>query len=431
MSDYLLIKNARIIDPASNKDEIGAILVKKSKIVDIISGQAPNAPQDTTIIDAKGLVLAPGLIDTRVFTGEPGHEFRETLSSASKAAAAGGVTSFVTMPDTSPIIDDAALVDFIIRRAKATAKVNILPSAAMTKGLNGKDISEYGLLKQAGAVCFSDGRKSVSSTATLKSAFTYAKNFNMPIINHLLDEGLGANGDVHAGLMATGLGLKGIPYEAETIPLERDLQLAALTKVRYHGAQISCANSVEIIKRHKKTNKNISCGVSINNLSLNENDVGSYRTFFKLSPPLRSENDRQALIAGLNSGAIDIIHSDHDPQDVEGKRRPFAEAANGAIGLETLLSAALRLYHSEQVDLMTILRAMTINPAKLLKLKSGRLKIGAKADMILIDLNYPFVVMEEEITSRSHNSVFERAKMTGKVVKTFVKGKEIFTLGES
>ncbi|MCF6344022.1 MAG: dihydroorotase, partial [Devosiaceae bacterium] len=420
MSNYLLIKNARIIDPASNKDEIGAILVKKSKIVDIISGQAPNAPQDTTIIDAKGLVLAPGLIDTRVFTGEPGHEFRETLSSASKAAAAGGVTSFVTMPDTSPIIDDAALVDFIIRRAKATAKVNILPSAAMTKGLNGKDISEYGLLKQAGAVCFSDGRRSVSSTTTLKSAFTYAKNFNMPIINHLLDEGLGANGDVHAGLMATGLGLKGIPYEAETIPLERDLQLAALTKVRYHGAQISCANSVKIIERHKKTNKNISCGVSINNLSLNENDVGSYRTFFKLSPPLRSEIDRQALIAGLNSGAIDIIHSDHDPQDVEGKRRPFAEAANGAIGLETLLSAALRLYHSEQVDMMTILRAMTINPAKLLKLKSGRLKIGAKADMILINLNYPFVVKEQEIISRSHNSVFERAKMTGKVVKTFV-----------
>ncbi|MCF6343434.1 MAG: amidohydrolase family protein, partial [Devosiaceae bacterium] len=298
-------------------------------------------------------------------------------------------------------------------------------------GLNGRDIPEYGLLKQAGAVCFSDGRKSFSSTATLKSAFTYAKNFNMPIINHLLDEGLGANGDVHAGLMATGLGLKGIPYEAETIPLERDLQLAALTKVRYHGAQISCANSVKIIERHKKTNKNISCGVSINNLSLNENDVGSYRTFFKLSPPLRSEDDRQALIAGLNSGAIDIIHSDHDPQDVEGKRRPFAEAANGAIGLETLLSAALRLYHSEQVDLMTILRAMTINPAKLLKLKSGCLKIGAKADMILIDLNYPFVVKEQEIISRSHNSVFERAKMTGKVVKTFVKGKEIFTLGES
>ncbi len=431
MSKDLLIKNARIIDPASNKDEFGALLVKKGKIADIIIGEAPPAPKNCQIIDAKGLILAPGLVDCRVFTGEPGYEFRESLASASLAAAVGGVTSFVTMPNTNPVIDDAALVDFIKRRAKATAKVNIYPAAAMTKGTRGEEIAEYGLLKEAGAICLSDGRKSVNNTQILKTAFTYAANFNMPIINQLNDEGLNSNGDVHASLMATGLGLRGIPYEAETIPFERDLQLAALTSVRYHGAQISCANSVDIIARHKQNNDNISCGVSINNLSLNENDVGSYRTFFKLSPPLRAEEDRQALIAGLKSGAIDIIHSDHDPQDVEGKRQPFSEAAIGAIGLETMLAAALRLVHNNDVDLMTILRALTINPARLLGLEAGELKIGANADMILFDMDYAWIIKEEEIVSRSHNSTFERAKMSGKVMRTFVRGEEIFSFKDS
>ncbi len=427
MSNYKLIKNARIIDPATNTDKIGSILIKNTKINDISFEKTINAPQGATIIDAKGLVLCPGLIDTRVFTGEPGHEYKENLRSASNAAAAGGVTTFVMMPDTMPIIDNTALVDFIIRRAKATAKVNILPAAAITKGLKGKQLSEFGLLKKAGAVCFTDGRFSLGSTATLKSAFTYAANFKMPIINHLNDEGLGASGVVNEGLMATGLGLKGIPKEAETIPLERDLQLALKSGVKYHGAQISSASSVEIMRRHKKTNSNITCGVSINNLSLNENDVGSYRTFFKLSPPLRSEDDRAALVNGLNEGIIDIIHSGHDPQDVEVKRQPFAQAGDGAIGLETMLSAALRLYHSGESDLITILSAMTIKPAKLLKLKSGRIKIGSPADLILFDIDFPWVVDESKLLSRSKNTTFEQAKLSGKVFYTFVSGQEVYS----
>jgi len=427
MSKTLIIENARIIDPASNKDEIGAILVEKKKIADITKGAAPGAPIDAIRIDAKGLILAPGLIDTRVFTGEPGHEYRETLASASNAAAAGGVTSFVCMPDTAPIIDDASLVEFIIRRAKATSKVKILPAAAITKDLKGKEITEFGLLKEAGAVCFTDGRFSLGSAATLRSAFSYAANFNMPIFNHLNDAGLGANGVVNEGLMATGLGLTGIPDEAETIPLDRDLQLAKLSGVKYHGAQISSALSVEIMHRHKLENDKISCGVSINNLSLNENDVGSYRTFFKLSPPLRSENDRQALVAGLGAGIIDVIHSGHDPQDVEVKRQPFAQAGDGAIGLETMLSAALRLYHSGECDLMSILRAMTSNPANILGLKTGRLKIGAPADMILIDINFPWVVDEDQLHSLSKNTTFEKARFSGKVMKTFVSGKEVYS----
>ena len=427
MSKNLLIKNARIIDPKSKTDKSGSILVKDGVIADIAFENELIAPLNTEIIDANGLILAPGLIDTRVFTGEPGHEYRETLESASNAAAAGGVTSFICMPDTSPIIDDAALVDFIIRRAKATSKVNILPAAAITKGLRGEQISEFGLLKEAGAVCFSDGRFSLSSTATLRSAFSYAANFDMPIVNHLHDKGLGEAGVVNEGLMATGLGLKGIPEEAETIPLERDLQLAALCEVKYHGAQLSCDASVKIMERHKKTNKNISCGVSINNLCLNENDIGSYRTFFKLAPPLRSEENRQALVNGLNEGIIDIIHSSHDPQDVEVKRQPFAKAGDGAIGLETMLSAALRLYHSEQCDLITIFSCLTCNPARIFSLNAGSLEIGAKADMILLDLNYPWVVNEKDLHSNSKNTVFEQAKFSGKVMETFVGGEKVYS----
>ena len=426
MLDSLIIKNARLIDPASNTDHIGAIFVQNGVIVDTATGEIPGAPEDTTIVNARGQLLSPGLIDMRVFTGEPGHEYRETLASASKAAAAGGVTSFVCMPDTLPAIDDGALVDFIIRRAQNDCCVNVLPSAAITKGLKGKEISEFGLLKQAGAVCLSEGRNSIQSSALLRQAFTYAANFDLPVAHHVSDDGLTGVGVMNSGFFATTLGLKGIPLEAETIPLSRDLQLALLTKVRYHAAQISCKNSIEILKREKDRSATISAGASINNLTLNEIDVGQYRTFFKLDPPLRSEDDRHAMIAGLNDGTIDTIHSGHDPQDVEVKRRPFAEAASGAIGLETLFSAALRLVHSGDTDLMSILRAMTIRPAEILGLNSGRLSKGAPADFFIADPDYPWVVDEASINSRSNNTAFEGARFSGKVMQTYVAGQLVF-----
>lgn len=421
----LAIKNAHIVDPASDADLAGAVLVEDGKIADIAAGALPGVPEGAETVDAKGMLLAPGLIDMRVFTGEPGHEYRETLASASEAAASGGVTSFVAMPDTMPAVDDASLVDFLIRRAAATSRVNVLPAAAMTKGLDGRELTEFGLLREAGAVCFTDGRRSIQSAAVLRSAFLYAANFGMPVVHHLNDATLGT-GVMNEGLYASVLGLKGMPREAESIPLDRDLQLARLTEVTYHAAQISTALSADIMRRHKSANSRISCGVSINNLSLNENDIGSYRTFFKLSPPLRSENDRQAMIAALRDGTIDTIHSGHDPQDVEGKRRPFAEAADGAIGLETLLAAALRLVHSQEVDLKTILRAMTARPAEILQLEAGRLARGAPADIILIDLDYPWVVAEKDIVSRSTNTTFEGARLTGKVMRTFVAGRKVF-----
>lgn len=423
MSKSLLIENARIIDPASGRDERGTLLVVDGKIADATAG----IPADATRIDAKGLIVAPGLIDMRVFTGEPGREYRETLASASQAAAAGGVTSFVVMPDTQPVIDDGALIDFLVRRAQATAKVNVLPAAAITKGLEGKEITEFGLLREAGAICFADGRNSIQNASLLRAAFTYAANYDMPVVHHLVEKSLTGEGVMNEGLYATGLGLKGIPAEAETIPLSRDLQLALLTGVRYHAAQISAAKSVPLVAEAKKQSRRISCGVSINNLSLNENDVGSYRTFYKLAPPLRSEDDRQAMIAALAEGTIDVIHSDHDPQDTEVKRQPFAEASDGALGLETLLAVALRLVHNGQVDLLTVLRAMTSRPAEILGLASGRLTPGAPADFIVLDLDYPWVVEEKKLLSRSRNTAFEGARLMGRVMRTFVAGAEIYT----
>ncbi|GGF18841.1 dihydroorotase [Youhaiella tibetensis] len=423
MSKSLLIENARIIDPASGRDERGTLLVVDGKIANATAG----IPADATRIDAEGLIVAPGLIDMRVFTGEPGREYRETLASASQAAAAGGVTSFVVMPDTQPVIDDGALIDFLVRRAQATAKVNVLPAAAITKGLEGKEITEFGLLREAGAICFADGRNSIQNASLLRAAFTYAANYDMPVVHHLVEKSLTGEGVMNEGLYATGLGLKGIPAEAETIPLSRDLQLALLTGVRYHAAQISAAKSVPLVAEAKKQSRRISCGVSINNLSLNENDVGSYRTFYKLAPPLRSEDDRQAMIAALADGTIDVIHSDHDPQDTEVKRQPFAEASDGALGLETLLAVALRLVHNGQVDLLTVLRAMTSRPAEILGLASGRLTPGAPADFIVLDLDYPWVVEEKKLLSRSRNTAFEGARLMGRVMRTFVAGAEIYT----
>jgi dihydroorotase len=425
MTAPLVIANARIVDPATNTDRRGAVLVADGRVEGLAEGAPQGVPDGATLIDARGLIVAPGLIDMRVFTGEPGHEYRETLATAAEAAASGGVTSFLLMPDTTPVVDDGAIVDFIVRRAAATAKVNVLPSAAITRGLAGEEITEFGLLKEAGAAALTDGRQSIQSAGLMRAAMSYAANFDLPIMHHTADHTLVGEGDMNDGALATISGLKGIPAEAETVPLARDLQLAALTGARYHAAQVSTAGSVELLAAAKRRAR-ITAGVSINNLALNENDVAPYRTFFKLSPPLRSEDDRQAMIEALKAGVIDVIHSAHDPQDSEVKRQPFAEASEGAIGLETLLAAALRLVHSGDVSLMTVLRAMTQRPAEILGLPSGRLVPGAPADLIIIDPEYPWVVKESEIVSRSRNTAFEGARMQGAVMQTFVAGQSVF-----
>ncbi len=426
MTRPLIIDNARIVDPASGTDQMGAVLVEEGRISDLARGGPVGVPDDAEVINANGQVLAPGLIDMRVFVGEPGKEYRETLASAGAAAVAGGVTSFVMMPDTTPVVDDGALVDFLIRRAEAQSPARILPAAAITKGLGGKEITEFGLLKEAGAVCLTDGAASIQSTALLRSAMAYAANFDMPFVHHVADTGLIGDGVMNEGFFATVLGLKGIPREAETIPLARDLQLAGLTKVRYHAAQVSTEGSVALLQAAKARNAKVTAGISINNLCLNENDIGRYRSYFKLNPPLRAEDDRQAMIDALRSGIIDTIHSDHDPQDSEVKRQPFAEASYGAVGLETLLAAALRLVNSGDVDLLTVLRAMTSRPAEILGLDTGRIAKGAPADLILFDLDYPWQVTERDLRSKSRNTSFENARMQGKVMRTIVGGKSVF-----
>ena len=425
MNKPVVIKNARIIDPASGMDQVGAVHVADGVIKGIVAGAPSGVPAEAEIYDARGQVVAPGLVDMRVFTGEPGHEYRETLASAAEAAAAGGVTTFVLMPDTLPVVDDGAIVDFIVRRAAATAKVNIVPSAAITKGLRGEEITEFGLLKEAGAACLTDGRRSIQSAGVMRAAMSYAANFDLPIVHHTADASLVGDGVMNEGTLATISGLRGIPLEAETVPLARDLQLAAATGARYHAAQVSTAASIELIRAAKPRGE-ISAGISINNLALNENDVAPYRTYFKLSPPLRSEDDRQAMIEGLKAGVIDVIHSAHDPQDTEVKRQPFAEASEGAIGLETLLAAALRLVHSGDVPMMTVLRALTQRPAEILGLDAGRLAIGAPADLIVFDPDFPWVLAEANIVSRSRNTAFEGARLQGAVMHTFVAGRLVF-----
>jgi dihydroorotase len=417
---------ARLIDPGTGLDETGGVLIEGGEILEFGPGVTAETVGEADIIDCAGHVLAPGLIDMLVFSGEPGHEHREMLSTTSRAAAAGGVTTIICMPNTEPVIDDVALVDFIMRRARDTAQVNVHPMAAMTKDLKSEEMTEIGLLRDAGAIAFTNGKTSLADAKMMRNVLAYAKDFGALIIHHLEEPTLAQNGVMNEGEIATRLGLPGIPREAETIMLDRDLRLAELTGGRYHAGQISCRGSLDIIRAAKARGLPVTCGVSINHLTLNENDIGSYRTFFKMRPPLRSEDDRRAMVEGVASGDIDVIVSAHDPQDADGKRRPFAEAADGAIGLETLLSAALRLYHDGSVDLITLLRALTANPAGLLGLPGGRLAKGAPADLVLIDLDTPFVVNPELLHTRSKNTPFDAARLQGRAIMTLVAGRPVY-----
>ena len=420
----LAFTNARLIDPATGTEAHGGVLVRDGLIAAIGPSVKPGAlPADADIHDCGGLVLAPGLIDLIAFAGEPGAEHRETLRTASEAAAAGGVTTLVCRPDTDPVVDDPAIIDFIKRRARDKAVVNVQPSAALTKGLNGTEMTEFGLLMEAGAVFFSDGPRSVMNAQVMRRALIYARDFGALIVHHLEDPNLRGEGVMNEGEFASRLGLHGIPHVAETIILERDLALVAATGGRYHASMISCSGSVALVRRAKAAGLNVTCGVSINNLTLNENDVGAYRTFCKLSPPLRHESERLALVEALADGTIDVIVSDHDPQDVETKRQPFGEAANGAVGLETMLSAALRLHHSGDVTLPRLLAAMSTAPAALIGSAAGRLAVGAPADLIVVDPDAPYVLEKARLKSRSKNSPFDEARMEGRAVAVMVGGR--------
>jgi dihydroorotase len=423
----ILLANARIVDPSRELDFPGDLLIADGVIRDTKRGiGAAGVPEGTEVVDCKGRIVAPGLVDMRAFVGEPGAEYRDTLATASQAAAAGGVTTIVCQPDTSPVIDDPAIVDFILRRARDTAIVHVQPMAALTKGLEGKEMTEIGLLKAAGAVAFTDGTKSVTNAQVMRRTLTYARDFDALVVHHTEDPDLIGEGVMNEGEFAARLGLHGIPTAAEAIMLERDMRLVALTRCRYHAASITCRESLDILQRAKDAGLPVSAAASINHLTLNEIDIGPYRTFFKLTPPLRAEDDRAALVAAVASGLVDIIMSDHNPQDVETKRLPFAEAAPGAVGLETMLTAGLRLVHGEHLSLLQLLAAMSTKPAERLGLPGGTLRNGAPADVIVIDPDTSWVLDPVDLKSKCKNTPFDEARLEGRVVRTIVAGRTAY-----
>ena len=422
--------NARLIDPATGRDEPGGLLMRDGKIADIGPQLRRNAPEGATVIDCANNVVCPGLIDMQVFTGEPGAEHRETLRTASQAAAAGGVTTIICMPNTDPVIDDVALVDYIERRARDRALVHVRTMAALTKGLKGQEMTEIGLLQRAGAVAFTNGKSSVSSARVMRNALAYSKDFDALVVHYAEDATLAEAGVMNEGEIASHMGLPGIPKAAETLVLERDLRLVGITAARYHAPLISCAESLEAVQAAKARKLAVTCGVSVNHLTLSDADVAPWRSFFKLRPPLRGEADRAAMVAGIANGTIDVIVSSHDPQGADVKRQPFAEAIDGAIGLETLLSAALRLYHSKQIALLPLLKALTANPAAILGLPAGKLEKGAPADVIQVDLDAHWIVDKEKILSRARNTPFDEVALQGRVQRTFVAGRCVYAQGE-
>jgi dihydroorotase len=423
----ILLANARIIDPSRDFDGPGDVLIADGLIRDLKRGiGAAGVPEGTDVINCAGKIVAPGLIDMRAFVGEPGASHRETFASASQTAAAGGITTIISQPDTTPVIDNSATVDFVLRRARDTAIVNIHPMAALTKGMAGGEMTEIGLLKAAGAVAFSDGAKSVTNAQLMRRALTYARDFDALIVHHTEDPDLVGEGVMNEGEFAARLGLMGIPDAAEAVMLERDMRLVALSGGRYHAASLSSIASLEILKRARDAGLAVSASVSINHVTLNENDIGPYRTFLKLSPPLRGENDRRALVEALASGLIDVVMSDHNPQDVEVKRLPFAEAAYGAVGLQTMLPAGLRLVHNGEMDFKALIRAMSTRPAEILGLPGGSLRAGAPADVIVIDTDTPWILDRADLKSQCKNTPFDEARFSGRVVRTIVGGRTVY-----
>ena len=419
--------NANIIDPYNSLNETGGLIIDENGKIEGVGKKVNtnNIPSREKVIDLKGKHIFPGLVDMRVFVGEPGYEYKENFRTLSEAALSGGVTSVVTMPNTNPVIDNVSIVDFLRRRGRDKSKINIFPTAALTVNTEGENMTEFGLLQGKGIIGFTDGIKTIQNPRIMNRIMNSASDLNSLIIQHAEDAELSKDGMINDGIIATKLGLQGIPVSAELLILERDLTLLEYNNCRYHISQISSASSVEIIRERKKK-VNFSCGVSINNLSLNENDIGDFKTFLKLSPPLRTEDDRNALVQGLVDETIDVIVSDHKPEDEENKRLTFAQAETGASGIETLLPLSLELYHNGSVSLETIIKALTSSPAKILKINKGNLSIGNDADFCIVDINKPWVVRKEKLISKSKNTPIEDKKLQGKVMNTFVNGEELF-----
>ncbi|MBP7000572.1 dihydroorotase [Amaricoccus sp.] len=414
----LTLVNARLVDPEGDRVFAGGVAVEDGRIVEVFADARPG-------IDCGDRCLAPGIVDVGVKVGEPGERHKESFRTAGAAAAAGGVTTMVTRPDTRPAIDTPEALEFQSRRAVGASPVNVLPMAALTKGRDGREMTEIGFLMDAGAVAFTDAR-TVADARVFQRCLTYAAGLGALIVGHPQEPALSAGACMTTGQFASMLGLPGVSPVAERIGLERDLALVEATGARYHADQLSVAAALPALRRAREAGLAVTAGASIHHLTLNELDVGEYRTFFKLTPPLRSEDDRMALVEALAEGLIDVVGSFHTPQDEEEKRLPFEEAAPGAVGLETLLPAALRLVHDRHLGLPALWRALALNPARLLGLGCGRLAAGAPADLVLFDPDAPFVLDRATLRSKSKNTPFDLARMQGRVLRTWVAGREVF-----
>ena len=423
MKEKYLI-NARIIDPKNQMDEIGGLIIDSKGLVKAIGKKVSNGnlPSGVDKINLKKKILIPGIVDMRVFVGEPGFEYKENFRTLSNAALSGGVTSVVSMPNTLPVIDNVSMVDFLKRRGRDKSKINIYPAASLTKNTDGKQMTEFGLLKRKGIVAFTDGIKTVQDPQVMARIMNFASQSGSLIMQHAEDNILSKDGLINEGEISTRLGLKGIPFLAEKIIVERDLSFLEEYFCRYHISQISSEKTLSVIKKAKEEGKIFTTGVSINNLSLNENDIGDFKTFLKLSPPLRTERDRQSLVNGVNEGLIDVIVSDHKPEDEESKRLTFAKAATGASGVETLLSLALELFHNKSINLNNLIASITSNPSKILGIDKGSIEKGREADLCIFDIDKPWVVKKNKLNSKSKNTPIENRKLQGQVSKTFIKG---------
>ena len=424
MITHVLYDNARLLDPASGLDIHGQLLTENGTIV-ALGEKVDLQGADVDIIDCGGHCLAPGLIDMRVFVGIPGADYRDTIFNTGEAAAYGGVTTVCVQPVTQPIIDDLARVEYLMSRARDAA-VNFIPLPAATKQLAGEEMTEIGLMSRAGIKAFTDGNVSIANASLMTRILKYMKYFDALLIQHLAEPNLTGSGCMNSGELATRLGLPGIPTEAETIMLERDLRLLKKIGTRYHAAQITCRDSIEVMKAAKASGMKATAGVSVAHLALNEFAIEDYRTFAKVSPPLRGEDDRVAVVEALKDGVIDVIVSSHDPEDPESKRVPFEQAEAGVIGLETMLPVTLEMYHNGQMDLLQILEKMTVNPARILGLDSGVLKEGTPADLCLFDLNSPHQIDPDKLPSITKNTPFDGKPVQGRVLRTVVGGKTVF-----
>ena len=420
-----LITNARLIDPEQGTVTEGAALLRDGVLAELFDTTEPGVT-DADRIDARGAFLAPGIVDIGVKVGEPGDRHKESYKTAGLAAAAGGVTTIVTRPDTTPAIDTPEVLEFIRDRAEDDSPVNVLPMAALTKGRAGREMTEIGFLLDAGAVAFTDCDHVVTDTKVLARAMTYARSLGALVIGHPQEPGLSKGGAATSGKFASLRGLPSVSPMAERMGLDRDIALVEMTGVRYHADQITTARALPALERAKKNGFDVTAGTSMHHLTLNEMDLADYRPFFKVKPPLRSEDDRQAVVEAVRSGLIDIIGSFHTPQDEESKRLPFEEAASGAVGLETMLPVLLRLYHSGELDLPTLFRALSLNPARRLGLPCGRMVAGAPADLVLFDADKPFILDRFKLQSKSKNTPFDGARLQGKVLATFVAGKAVY-----